>query len=55
MKELGGDNFTTELIENLECDNIDGVRCKEGYWIRFYESWRDDKGYNTRIEGRTKK
>ena len=55
IKEIGDDNFTIELIEILECDNIDEVRHKEGYWIRYYESWVDDKGYNTRLEGRTKK
>ena len=51
---MGYDNFTIELIEDLECDNIAEVRCKEGYWIEHYESWRDEKGYNTRAEGRTK-
>ena len=55
MKELGDDNFTIELIENIDCDDLVEVRCKESYWIRHYESWRDDKGYNTRIDGRTKK
>ena len=54
MKELGDDNFTIELIENIECDDLVEVRCKEGYWIRHYESWRDDKWYSTRVEGRTK-
>ena len=54
-KELGDDHFTIELIENIECDDLVEVRCKEGHWIRHYESWRDGKGYNTRIEGRTTK
>ena len=55
INEIGDDNFTIELIENIECDNLVEVRHKEGYWIRYYESWVDDKGYNTRLEGRTKK
>ena len=55
IKEIGGDNFTIELTEILECDNIDEVGHKEGYWIMYYESWVDDKGYTTRLEGRTNK
>ena len=59
INEIGDDNFTIELIENIECDNLAEVRHKEGYWIRYwiryYESWVDDKGYNTSLEGRTKK
>ena len=50
---MGDDNFTIEPIYNLDCDNIAEVKCKEGCWIKHYESWRDDKGYNTRVEGRT--
>ena len=55
IKEIGDDHFTIELIENIECEDLVEVRHKEGYWIRYYESWKNDKGYNTRLEGRTKR
>ena len=55
MREICDENFTIELIESIECNNLSELRHKEGYWIRYYESWVDEKGYNTRVEGRTKK
>ena len=55
INEIGDENFTIELIESIDCNDAVELRQKEGYWIRYYESWIDEKGYNTRLEGRTKK
>lgn len=46
IKKYGKENFTIELIEEVETDRLDE---KEVYWISFYDSY--NKGYNCTLGG----
>jgi group I intron endonuclease len=50
MTEIGEDKFYIELIESYPCDNKEALNAREGYWIRYYDSYKN--GYNGKIEGR---
>ena len=41
IRKYGKENFTIELIEEVETDKLDE---REVYWISFYNSYND--GYN---------
>ena len=54
IEKYGIENF--EVIEEFEkCDNLDKLNEREKYWIGYYESNNNLKGYNETIggEGRT--
>jgi len=53
MRDIGKDCFYIELIEDYACENITQLRAREGYWIRYYQSWLAEHGYNLLVEGRT--
>lgn len=46
IKKYGKNNFTIELIEEVETDKLDE---REVYWISYYDSY--NKGYNCTIGG----
>ncbi len=46
IRKYGKDNFTIELIEEVETDKLDE---REVYWISFYDSY--NKGYNCTLGG----
>ena len=46
IKKYGKENFTIELIEQVEKDKLDE---REVYWISFYNSYQ--KGYNCTLGG----
>lgn len=46
IKKYGKNNFTIELIEEVETDKLDE---RESYWISFYDSYH--KGYNCTLGG----
>ena len=54
MKEIGVDCFYIELLEECVLENITQLRAKEGEWIRKLNSWKEEFGYNKKIETRTK-
>jgi group I intron endonuclease len=55
MREHGKDVFRIELIENFPCNSKDELTAREGFYIRQYDTFNKDKGYNGQIEGRTSK
>lgn len=46
IRKYGKENFTIELIEEVETDKLDE---REVYWISFYDSY--NKGYNCTLGG----
>lgn len=46
IRKYGKENFTIELIEEVETDRLDE---REVYWISFYDSY--NKGYNCTLGG----
>lgn len=54
MKEIGKDLFHIELVEAFPCNNKDELTAREGVFIRQFDSFNKEKGYNGRIEGRSK-
>lgn len=55
FREIGVENFYIELIENFPCNSVEELRAREGYWIRHYQSFKPDVGYNYQIAGRSRK
>jgi group I intron endonuclease len=44
LRKYGAENFTWEIIEEVELDKINEREC---YWIEYYKSYKDkSKGYN---------
>lgn len=54
IKELGEDNFYISLIENYPCEDVRELREREGHYIREFNSWKPEYGYNKKMETRTK-
>ena len=52
MSKYGIKNFTIEEIEKCEIDKLND---REVYWISFYDSFNNDKGYNLTLGGGGKK
>lgn len=51
MRHIGKEHFFIELIENIICDTRLELFAREGYWIRYFDSFMN--GYNSKVEGRT--
>ena len=54
MLELGTDCFYWEEVELYPCDNVSQLQAGEGYWIREYNAWDSEFGYNRRLEQRSR-
>ena len=54
MSELGPECFYWELVEKYPCDNISQLTAREGYWIKHYNSWKVEHGYNKKLEQRSR-
>ena len=52
IRKYGQENFQVELIETLDsgCD-YDYLKEREIYWIKEYDSYNKDKGYNLTLGG----
>lgn len=55
FRKLGIDKFYIELIENYPCNSVEELRQREGHWIRHFQSYKPDMGYNYQIAGRPRK
>jgi len=51
IRLYGEDNFTVEVIEELEDEEFDQLKEHEKYWIKYYESFDREKGYNLTLGG----
>ena len=54
MTDVGIDCFFWEEVEQFPCDNVSQLRSREGFWIRHFDSWKPENGYNKKVETRTK-
>ena len=48
MRKYGVENFTFEIIENCEISLLDA---QEQYWVKYYDSNNQEKGYNLTAGG----
>ena len=55
MHDLGKDIFYFEEVESFPCENASQLRAREGYWIRHFQSWIPEYGYNKKLENRSRK
>ena len=50
FRKYGDENFIVELVEECDLNELDA---REKYWIAFYQSTKDDYGYNISDGGQT--
>jgi hypothetical protein len=55
MREIGIEHFNIELIEVYPSDSKEELHSREGYWIRHFQSFNDNHGFNCKIAGRSHK
>jgi len=49
IRKYGKDNFQIEVIEIV--DDVEVLKEREIYWIKYYDSYNRDKGYNLTLGG----
>lgn len=55
LREYGEDNFTFEILEEIDTTDLDYVDAREQYWIETKESYvKKGKGYNLTLGGQQK-
>lgn len=55
LREYGEDNFTFEILEEIDTTDLDYVDAREQYWIKTKESYvKNGKGYNLTLGGQQK-
>jgi hypothetical protein len=50
IRKYGVDNFQIEVIEVISGD-YDYLKEREVYWVKFYDSYNKEKGYNLTVGG----
>lgn len=51
IRKYGKDNFQIDVIEVIENQDYDYLKEREVYWIKFFDSYNREKGYNLTLGG----
>lgn len=51
IRKYGEDNFQIEVIEVIENEDYDYLKAREVYWVKVYDSYNREKGYNLTLGG----
>lgn len=55
LREYGEENFTFEILEEIDTNDTNYVDCREQFWIRQKQSYvKTNKGYNLTLGGQQK-
>jgi len=51
IRKYGKDNFQIEVIETIENEDYDYLKEREQFWIKEFDSYNREKGYNLTLGG----